>query len=118
MSFYSNLATTAVSLLTKFGQNVTLRKTNAGAYDASAGSVASTPTDSTLKGALFDFPLGTREFEGTLVEKNDKYLLLAANGAIPSVDDAVIVGGVQFTIIAVKTLSPAGTTVLYTLHLR
>ena len=120
MSFYSNLAATAAQLLAKFGQPVTLRSVGAGAYDPATSGVllgAALPTDVVRKGVLLDFARGTTTVRGNLVQAIDKQLLLES-GVVPSLEDLVLVGGATFTIVSIGEVNPAGTPVLYDLHLR
>lgn len=120
---YSNPAATALRLLTKFGRSVTLRKQTAGAYNPATSSATITNTDYTGTGALFDFNervLGTQFADGTTVEQGDKFLLLAPSGitVAPEPNDLLIFGSDTWNVMNVKTVAPAGTPVLYELHLR
>jgi hypothetical protein len=120
---YTKPAATALKLLTKFGRSVTLRKQTAGAYDPATSGATVTNTDYTGTGALFDFNeriLGTQFENGTSVQMGDKYLLLASSGitVAPVPNDLLIFGSDTWTVLNVKTIAPAGTAVLYELHLR
>jgi hypothetical protein len=120
---YTKPAATALKLLTKFGRSVTLRKQTAGAYDPATSGATVTNTDYTGTGALFDFNeriLGTQFENGTSVQMGDKYLLLASSGitVAPVPNDLLIFGSDTWTVLNVKIIAPAGTAVLYELHLR
>lgn len=113
---YAALASKSAALLSKFGRDVTRRRVTRGAYDTSQGSAANAgQADATFKGALLDF--GTREVDGTLVKSTDKKLLLEASGA-PLASDTFLVGGLEYAVVSVKEISPAGTPVLYEVQLR
>jgi hypothetical protein len=119
MSFYSNLQGKAGSLLAKFGQDVTLRRITVGAYDSATSASSVTPADTVYKGALFDIEEGTKEIRGELVQATDKQMLLGgAASPAPTNKDVVLVAGVQYGIISSSEINPAGTAVLYELHLR
>lgn len=120
---YTKSAATALRLLTKFGRTVTLRKQTAGAYDPATSSSTVTTTDYTGTGALFDFNerlLGTQFADGQTYQVGDKKLLLAPAGITtdPAPGDLLIFGSDTWTVLNIKTLEPAGTPVLYELHLR
>lgn len=117
-AFYDRLAATSAALLARFGQAVVLRRAAAGTYDPATGGVtASAPTDVTRKGAPFDFNAGIKEVKGALIQAGDKQLLLEP-GVVPTTADKIVFGGAAWEILSVEELSPGGTVVLYTLHLR
>ncbi len=131
MSLYSNLAATSLKLLTKFGQDVTLRQYSQGGADYDPTTSAATPSgptgpnDSTRKGLPIDAPAsrigpqyGTTRETGTLIVDTDKWLYLDANGVKPSLQDHVILAGTEFSIINIQEENPGGTPLLYLLVLR
>lgn len=117
---YNGLAAKALGLLTRFGQDITLRKLTPGAYDKATGTVTgSSSADSTLKGALFDFSAGATQRNLTIIPVTDKQLLLQAGAAVPALNDTIITAdGQQWGIQDIKTIGPAGTPVIYDLHVR
>lgn len=117
MSFYSDIAAVAVSLLSEFGQNIVLTRNTPGGYSPATGTDTITTTSQTVKAAIF--PIKESAFQGTLIAKNDFRLLISpsANPA-PLGDDTVVIQGATYTIMDVKTLSPAGTVVLYDCQIR
>lgn len=115
---YAKSAATALRLLTKFGQAVTLRKQTAGAYDPATGTAAITTSDTTGNAAVLEFSNGERYQAGTTIQEGDKKALLNAIAVTPAPNDLLIVGSATWTILSIKTLAPAGTVVLYELHLR
>lgn len=117
MSLYSDLAKTALSLLSQFGQTVTRREYVSGAYDPATGTAAQTFVDTSRKGALFDFGQGVTSVRGQLVQVTDRQLLLDATGPVTA-DDHFIAGGTEYTVVSLGEINPAGTPVIYDLHLR
>jgi hypothetical protein len=120
MSFYSDLADEAAALLLEFGQSVTLRQLANSSY--SGGSVTQTPTDYIGLGAVFNF--AQRDIDGTLIKTGDQQLLMSVfqtNGSampLPTTADQIIIGSTTYTIQPSRKVDPAGTVVLYDLHIR
>lgn len=106
---YAKAALSAVSLITKFGRDITRV-----AYTLDDPPVTASTT---RVGALLDFGAGQTLERGTLIQASDKRLLLDANGEV-NPQDHFIVGGKEFVIVSVGEVNPAGTRVLYDLHLR
>lgn len=114
---YSKSAATALILLTKFGQDVILRSVTIGTYDPATGANAITTSDTTVKAAILDFGQGQTEQGGNLIQVGDKKCLMQA-GTVPALQDVVVVGTKVYAVLSVGEVNPAGTPVLYTLHLR
>ena len=114
---YTKSAASALKMLTKFGQSVTRRSYTAGTYDPATGLVTPTTADTTRKGALFDFGEGQTLERGTLIQSGDKRLLLDATATVLP-QDHFIIGGTENVIVSIGEINPAGTVVLYDLHLR
>lgn len=118
MSFdYSEMAAVSLDLLTEFGQDVTRIAYTPGAYNPATGTSTPTTASTTRKGALFDIARGTQYLNGTLVERGDKQLLVDAEGAV-NIEDRFTVNGVVYQIVSMAEVNPAGTPVLYDLHVR
>lgn len=114
---YAELAATALELLTEFGGDVVRRSYSAGVYDPATGLVTPTTADTTRQGALFDFGAGQTLERGTLIQGGDKRMLLDASATVAP-QDHFIIGGVEYVIVSIGEINPAGTVVLYDLHLR
>ena len=119
MSFYSDLASTATSLLTEFGQAVTRRNYDGnGAYAPGTGSLTVSYTDTARYGAIFDAgSIGKTNIAGGLVQTGDKRLLVDAAAAV-KLSDHFIVDGIEYAVVSAGEINPAGTVVLYDLHVR
>ena len=117
---YTRAAATSLKLLSKFGQAVILRKFGQAAYVN--GAVTPTHTDSTIKGAVFDYlrmNFGETLQNGTLVSGADRNLFLAANIARPEIDDHIFLAdGSEWNIVEIKPLNPAGVSVIYDCRIR
>lgn len=121
MSFdYDKSAATALRLLQKFGQAVTLRKQTAGAYDPATGAATVTTSDYSATGVFLDYKLQNsgQALENSMVQVGDKKLLLSPDvTSAPDVDD-LIIGQGTWRIVNIKAVNPSGTPVLYELQLR
>ena len=116
---YAEIATTSAELLAEFGQEVTLRNVTPGVYNpATSSTSAPTETDVKYKGALFDFGAGQTMERGTLIQAGDKKLLLDPAAVVDPQDRVLDAAGVVYSIISIGEIKPAGTRVLYNLHLR
>jgi hypothetical protein len=119
---YQDDADTAAELLEEFGQSVTLTSKTSGAYSVSTGTAAVTTSTQTVSAVVLDY--GSRDIDGTLIRAGDKRLLMAPQTTAgvdltaPVVDDIVAVGGTTYTIKGIKTISPAGTVVLFDCNIR
>ena len=119
MNFYERMQATANRLLKSKGQAITITRQTAGAYDPATGAATVTTTTQSGWGAVFEY--AAKNIDGNLIQAGDKQLLLSAINAAgtaltaPQVNDTVNVGG---TITQIKTLSPAGTTVMFDCNLR
>lgn len=124
MTFYTRLQNTAQKLLKGKGQSITLTKVTAGTYNPATGAMTGTTTSTqTAYGAIFDY--GAKQIDGTLIKAGDKQLLLSAfktDGTAltaPVLGDTVSIGGVVYTLVEpLKTVGPAGITVIYEANLR
>jgi uncharacterized membrane protein YvbJ len=118
--FYNGLAATAKSLLTRFGRDITHRKIVEGDYNPDTATVSNSTVDTTVKAVDFDFRDKTHgnQYFNQNIQASDRYALVSADVDSIDVSDQLIIGGVTWNIINVKTLAPAGTNVLFTCHIR
>lgn len=117
MSFYIEMQSIADSLMSQYGQLVTLTHKTAGTYDPATGTAATTTTTEIGRGVVFDYSRtkdGLSQADGTLILQGDKKLLLSPVGiTAPKLDDTVIANSITFVIKNIKSLNPAGTVVMY-----
>lgn len=96
---------------------VTQRAYTVGAYDPSTGEATTTTADSTRRGVVLDFGAGQTLCRGTLIQQGDKRLLLDATSAV-AMQDHFIVSGVEYAVVSIGETNPAGTPLLYDLHVK
>jgi hypothetical protein len=114
---YAALAAGALDALAEAGQTVTLRAYSSAPYDPANGSASTTYTDTSRIAVVLDFGSGQTMTRGSLIQGGDKRLLLEATGSAPTLKDHFIIGGVEYVIVSIGEINPAGTPVLYDLHL-
>ena len=116
MSFdYAATAATAQSLLLRFGAAATLRRTTQGAYDPSTGAAVPTVTQLSTVAVVLDYP--QKYVDGTLIKQGDKQAFLDPTHA-PAQGDELAWQGVNYQVVSIKAVSPAGVPVLYEAQLR
>jgi hypothetical protein len=122
MSFYTDIRLIAQNLLKGKGQTITLTYQGSSSYNTSTGGATISTSTASVYGAVFEY--GNKNIDGTLIKVGDKQLLLSALNTAgtaitaPVVNDTVTINSVAYTITQVKTLSPAGTVVLYDCNIR
>ena len=120
MTFYNEMQAMAARQLSTKGAPLMLTRSTAGAYNPATGAaaVALTISASIGVGAAFDFPAVNAP--GSDILRGDKKILVSATGLsfAPQPGDYLTIGGVQHSVINVKTLAPAGVPVLYTVQAR
>lgn len=119
MSVYTRPAATALRLLEKYGQHMTLTTRTTGTYVPATGTSAVTEAGQTVTGAVFDYP--AHKIDGTLIRVGDKQVIVAASGltVTPAPGMSVTdVDGNVFEVITAEALNPAGTAVIHTLQVR
>lgn len=112
----ARMAATALRLLTKYGQPVTLVQKNTGAYDPTT----STAVEANVLFYGFGMSLAepTGEIDGTMVVSGNKTILLSIQTAVPQPSDSLIINGVNYSINTVLTMNPDGTTIMYEIAVR
>ena len=113
MSFYSNLATTATNLLTKFGQNIKFRDKQT--YDPVTGVASGGGLDHVTIGLFQRIPNSI--IDGTRIKTGDKLIVIDGSYA-PTIDQAVVIGSGEWSIEEIEEVNPAGTDLVYFVRIR
>lgn len=112
---YANTAATALRLLTRFGASATIKRYAGTAYDPATGTTTPTYTDVATTAAVFDYD--QKYIDGTLILVGDKRAYLAP-AHVPKQGDKLAWQSVDYTVVAVKAVAPAGVVVLYEAQIR
>lgn len=117
MSFYTGLAATASRLLTSKGQTATWAHDNQdGTFNPATGATeGGTTTAYSASGVLLDFD--TKRINGTSVLATDSCFLMEV-GNKPEVGDIITVNAVEYQVMDMQEVNPAGTAVMYEVQLR
>lgn len=119
-AFYNGLQSTATRLLTQRGKAMTLRIQSGSTYDPVTQTSVPAYTDYPVTGLVLNYgreKSGAVSENGTLVQTNDRKLLLSvSNAPIPSIGALVVDGADTYTVENVKALSPAGINLLFELQ--
>lgn len=119
---YTKIAKQAASAIKSAGQALTFTRETKGETDHATGTMSeSTYQNFSANGVVLEYSAkdsGLSHIEGTVIRKDDKKILLEANGYIPDVGDSVLIKSIKFDIVGVKPLSPSGVDVIYTLQVR
>ena len=116
MIFYSELAETALELLTEFGQAVTINRETSSSFDPTLGIDTTASSSFTGKGAAFEYK--AMQIDGTIVQAGDIQLYLNATATVPLIDDRITIDSATYQVMNVEQINPAGTPVLYIIQLR
>ena len=114
--FYSGLQSTATRLLAQFGKPLTLRIQTGAAYDPDTQTNVPTYADHSVSGVIGNYKGRVTE-SGTLVQTDDKKILVSVGTAPePTAGAQIIDGATVYVVQTVKGLNPAGTPLLYELQ--
>lgn len=116
MSFATNMAATALRLLTNYGQSVSVVRDVIGAYDTATGTVTDS-SDTNYSG--YGYPEGYSSYliDGVVIEQQDIKLTFSST-TTPLVDDIFTVGGVAYTAQNVERITAQGSNIVYIVQLR
>lgn len=118
MTEYTRSIATALRLITKKGQSVTITYRSGGSYNPATGGLTVTETTATAYGVVSQF--SASDIDGELIRKGDLLLVVAASGITkPGADDDVtLADATKYTIKNVIDVAPANESVIYKLQIR
>lgn len=114
---YSELTETAKELLQEFGQNILFTRQGNSEYNNATGEAKSSLEHFDGFGVIFPFGKGVTSVNGSLVESGDQEIYWYGTTA-PQPGDNVAVAGVDYKLVAVQAIEPAGVNVLYQIQVR
>lgn len=124
---YTKMATLAETLLSKFGQSMTLvSHADDAPYDPYRGEPSFTETSSTVTGVILPTGTGTLEaFDDTkvaadLVDSKRRFAIIKAKDSTkPKIADTITTAdGDRFRVMGVTPVSPGGTAIIYRVGLQ
>lgn len=116
MTFATNMAATALRLLTTYGQSISVTRDVIGSYDSSTGTVTDS-SDTTYSGYGYPSNYNSYQIDGTLVRQDDTLLIFSSTTA-PVVNDIFTVGSQVLTVISVLKITAQGSNIVYKVQLR
>lgn len=114
MSFYAEIAATALEVLQEFGQSVTFTRTTDGAYTP---GTAPAQTETTYTATLVVDNYKAQEIDGETVQTGDLKAVVSSTTA-PVIGDKAPINGDTYRVQNVMPISPAGEVVVYELQFR
>jgi hypothetical protein len=126
-AFYDRMSATALSLIAKFGRELTMSRKISGSYNPETGLVDDDISEAqTIRAVVLPASKGTVEafdskFEaGTLIESNIRALKIAADGLLwpPSPGNSITIDGEVWTMIGSTESSPGGTPMVYSASIK
>lgn len=116
-AFTDGLTATALRLLTKYGEAVSLSKTVEGSYNTANGTVgAGTTTTYTGYGAPTSYD--KTEVDGEIIKATDIRLILNKTSTVPEQGDTCVLNGTTYRVLDVKHTRASGVDIVYILQLR
>jgi hypothetical protein len=114
---YNQMATLADTLISGFGQDVTIVNGTTSTYNPDTGIVISTQNNIQAKGVLVNYKLGI--VNNSTIQQGDVKLILSPKGITDiTIATQAVVNGKSYVISDVKTNNPAGIPLSYELNLR
>ena len=114
MTLYNNLKSMAAQLLDKFGMPIIIRRTSSTFDPVTGKDTAAQSKDYQAVGILADF--NRNEIDGTLIQRGDKKVTMT--GVKPHLSDVLVASDQQYTVQGIEEINPAGTVILWDLHVR
>lgn len=117
MSFnYAKMATTALKLLNKFGQDTVLVRSAGNSVNPITGAVTvGTDASVTMTGLIRNYKDDV--IDGARILSGDKELVLS-NEYEPTLTDRVTIGSETWSMVGIKTIKPASTVICYFCQVR
>ena len=111
---YSGLQSTATRLIARFGRAATLVK-----LTTASGSAYDPGDPAEVEHAVTICEIGYKQSErdGTLVEQNDRRIMMDSAVA-PTSQDRIVDGADEFVVVSVEATQPGPVAVMYTVQLR
>ena len=116
MSLSSTLKKVSSNILVKFGAPVTFSQETYTSFDPENGKTVSTTSTFTVNGVV-DF-YSKDEVNGTTILSGDIKLIIESNGNVPTNEDVATIESIDYRVMNVLHVSPAGVAIIYEVQLR
>ncbi len=119
MGFYDEMAATTTQLISEFGQDVIISTIQVEKkVDPVSGEVIlpEVRKDYTVKGIMKKYPENL--IDGSRIMYSDRQLMLEASVIEPQMTDKITIDGQLWPIMEIQSINPAGTPLLYIVHVR
>jgi len=116
-AFSDGLTSTALALLTKFGQDGTFTREAEGEYNPITGEVGPA-TITTFSGKVQPDQFQNNEIDGTVIKRTDTKLIVNKTDTIPMTGDKVAFGGSTYRVVMVNKVIAQGADIIYILGVR
>tara|TARA_R110002020_G_scaffold337389_3_gene552872 strand:- start:1187 stop:1540 length:354 start_codon:yes stop_codon:yes gene_type:complete len=116
MSFYSDMAAEASTLLVEFGESVTLKYTTGGTVDPVAGTVTGAAQSIVANGYPGEF--NKNEVDQTNILSTDVRLILEKTAVIPAPNHLIELGGKDYRVINNRQIGLTSDNVINIVQLR
>ena len=113
---YNGSEVTGNDLIRRYGQELTFSREVSSAFNPASGVNTTATTTYTGYGAVFDY--NANEIDGDVIQRGDIRLVMEVTSPVPEVGDTVTVDSIIYRMMNIKTLSPAGTPIIFTVQLR
>jgi len=111
---YSTLENTGLSLITKFGRDVVLKRIAEGVYNPNTGAISgNSEVNETIKAVFTNFK--DNQIDGSIVLRGDRLVLMSAKDITPPQTNDMIGG---FKIVGITHVQTGDTPILYKLQVR
>jgi hypothetical protein len=110
------MSAAALSMLTKFGQSITVVRDVVASFDSATGTVTE-GTDTTYSGYGYPSAYNASQVDNAIIKQSDTLLIFSSTTA-PLVNDIFTVGSKVLTAVNVQTVSDQGVNVMYKVQLR
>jgi len=116
-AFSTGMASTALSLLTKFGETVSFTNAVQGTYSPTTGTTGAS-TDTVFTGYGFPTGFSAVELAQEEVLVKDVKLIVNKTSQRPAVDDTVTFSSVTYRVLDVQEVKAQGADIIYILQVR
>jgi hypothetical protein len=114
----SGQAQTAIRLLARYGEALTVTFTDWAEYDPITGQANGTTTENTVNAFGYTSDYQVKEIDGTVIEAGDMKLILQLISPVPVEGCLVTVDGEVYRIMTIKKVRLSGSNIIFICQIR